>query len=525
MKLGISTPNNGKPIVLSFAEKHGHIKYMGYSDGWMHKENGCNGTLSANGKPGHFDCRKCGTAFKKQGMLASQIETRDARAKDLLPTVSLEHRDDSIGLLRFVVRSQSRPKAYLVMRDNHGNWSCCCEDYLKHKKYDLWKCKHIISANLFWENEQKSKERTVNNRPSLPIRPSLICTGTQDEFELANKLDEKQIVHGDDGVLAYEINGKITISFCGTMELATRMGITISDIQTRQAYHLSVATAKAHNPATGNTQAGAHSAPKLLSGLRPNPNAEKVAIGLAKRNACLKVIPEVTIYNFANKHAQKPPFDYLEAFYACQKVYTDKGLGDFHVSSVVKELYPDKPPAELGRDEWVEVYKACQKHADELDKNPDIERSKSYWAKTTDGDVVLVTETGDNTPAPICEFYDNGKCNRVLVRHPYLNIGHCHQRVGCGGNTNSDACKQMAKRFPYSFGIITDEYKARYYKDGKFDPEWWRRGVDETMANLKNMTVEEYRAMKYDGVNGDAVKYYDDEGNICKDRFNEMGRA
>jgi len=83
----------------------------------------------------------------------------------------------------------------------------------------------------------------------------------------------------------------------------------------------------------------------------------------------------------------------------------------------------------------------------------------------------------------------------------------------------------MSERYPRSFGIIPPE-DAKYYDEyGNFNPNWWKKETDYTMAVLKNMTVEEYRVTKYGSVNGDAVKYYNDEGNICKDRFNEMGRA
>ena len=533
MKAVISTENNGKPIVLSFAEKHGHIKYLGYSDGWLHKENGCNGTLAHNGQPGHFDCRACGASFKKQSMLATQVDTRDDRAKDLISTVRLELRNEKIGLIRFVVRSQSRPKAYLVYRDNHGNWTCPCEDFQKHKQYDAWHCKHVLACEYWLENEQKER--------ALPQRPSLICTGTQDEFELANKLDEKQIVQGNDGVLAYLINGKVTISFCGMMELATRHGIRITDIETTEASDKIVAVIKAHNPATGNTQAGAHSQAKLLSG-RPDNAAEAKAIGKAKRNACLKILNEVDVYTFANKHAQNPPFDYLEAFYACQKVYIDKGLGDFHVSSVVKELYPDKPPADIDRDGWIAIYQECQKQANELANLPDVEKSKSYWAKTESGDVVLVTENGEKSPSPsrqgkpflLCEYYFKGYCERCIgIDHKQYELGLCNlprlrkYKVACMGDDTSGACRQMSERYPRSFGIIPPE-DAKYYDEyGNFNPNWWKEEADYTMAVLKNMTVFEYRAMKYvsDGVNGDAVRYYDNAGNICKDKFSEMGRA
>jgi hypothetical protein len=408
---GISTPNNGKAMVLSFAEKHGHITYAGYSDGWLHTE--CGVHLAANGKPGHYECLKCGAMFKKQSMLATQTETRDGRAKDLLSTVTLEHRNDKIGLIRFIVRSQSRPKAYIVYRDNHGNWTCPCEDFQKHKKYDDWKCKHVIACEYWLENEEKSKERTEK------IRPSLICTGTQAEFETVNSLDEKQIVNGDDRVLAYLINGKVTISFCGTMELATRMGITITDVETRKAYHLSVATAKAHNPKTNITQVGAHSSPKLVNGM-PNPQAETIAIGLAKRNAILKVLPEVIVYQFANTHAKFVSKDALDA-------------------STVSDNEPVKVSTQKGQK---------QTHTGEI--------NKSYWAKTVDGQIVAVTETGEKSPVPRCEFYDKGKCKRCLAPHPYLGIGHTHPKVACAGDTESEACKRMQERYPSSFGRTTE---------------------------------------------------------------------
>lgn len=484
MKAIVSTPNNGKPLVFKKAEYDGKIKHIDF-DMWLHKENGCNGSIQPNGKPGYYDCIKCGTMFKKQSMLASQIETREERAKDLISEVRRDNHQDC----GFYVRSQSRPKAYVVYKDSHGNWHCPCEDFKKHKKYDAWHCKHILACEYWLENEQKSKERAFTNRPSL------ICTGTQDEFELANRLDEKQIVRGETEPLAWLINDKVAISYAGTLILASRIGVTVTDVETKEASDKIVATAKAHNPKTGNTQAGAHSQTKLISG-RPDNDAEAKAQGKAVRNAILKVIPEVTIYQFANKHAQEPPFDYLEAFYACQKVYTDKGLGDFHVSSVVKELYPDKPPAEIDRDGWIAIYKACQKHADELEANPDVEKSKSYWAKTKDGDVVLVTETGDNkSPSPRCEFYEKGRCKRCLVSHPYLGIGHTHPKVACDGDIDSDACKRMQERFPGSFGITPPD-DGKFYVNGKFNPDFWKVGLDEMMANLKGITVEEYRQQK-----------------------------
>jgi len=435
MQAVISTPNNGnngngKAMVLSFAENNGHIKYMGYSDGWLHKD--CGGTLSAKkmrrkglpcllaspkddgitaifssfGKPGYFDCRKCGDSFKKQTMLATQMDTRMARAEALLPTVSLEHRNDKIGLIRFVVSSQSRPKAYLVYRDNHGNWQCGCEDFQKHRKFDDWHCKHVLASELWLENEKQSKK-------DVPIRPSLIVTGTQDEFEKANSLDEKQIVQGNDGksegkaytfLLAYLINGKVAISYCGTMTLAKMMAIKVELVETRDTSEMIVAVAKASNPFTKITQCGAHSQAKRFDAGRLDSDAEVKATEKAKRNAILKVIPEYQTYLWAEKHAQEPSFDYLDAYYACQKVYIDKGLGDFHVNSVVKELYPNIPSADIDRDGWIAIYKACQKHADELDRNPEVEKSKSYWAKTTDGDTVLVTENGEKSPSPTCEY-------------------------------------------------------------------------------------------------------------------------
>jgi hypothetical protein len=383
MKLGISTQNNGnngKAMVLSFAETNGHIKYMGYSDGWLHKD--CGGTLSANGKPGYFDCRKCGDSFKKQSMLQSQLDTRDERAKALLPTVSLEHRNDKIGLIRFIVRSQSR---YLVKRDNHGNWTCACEDWRHHRKYFFWRCKHILACEYHLEKESKatdepydaiahletrfrckvtgvlSAERIrsegeaytsgngsfkvvlsarqksgldstidttldtatlkslgwtppkpkVEASPSL-FRPSLICKGTQKEFETANRLDEAQIAQMKEGCTdglsrAYLINGKVAISYYGTLTLAETLNIEVSDVQVKQASQGKVATAKAMNPKTGVTQCGAHSQPTLLNGLMPDNDAQIKAQGKATRNAILKVIPEYVVYAFANKYAQSVP--------------------------------------------------------------------------------------------------------------------------------------------------------------------------------------------------------------------------
>jgi len=416
MKLGISTPNNGnngKAMVLSFAEKHGHIKYMGYSDGWLHKD--CGGTLSANGKPGYFDCRKCGDSFKKQSMLQSQLDTRDERAKALLPTVSLEHRNDKIGLIRFIVRSQSR---YLVKRDNHGNWTCGCEDFQVHKKYDDWHCKHILACEYHLEKESKADEpydaiahletrfrckvtgvlsaeringngsfkvvlsakqksglestidTTLNEtalkslgyespkpatQKKVAVRPSLICTGTQDEFETANRLDEAQIAQMKEGCTdglsrAYLINGKVAISYYGTLTLAETLNIEVSDVQVKQASQGKVATAKATNPKTGVTQCGAHSQPTLLNGLMPDNDAQIKAQGKATRNAILKVIPEVDVYRFANKYAQKPSDDLLCDGTEPMKASTQKKQNGRNTSK------------------------------------------KGYWATTLDGNTVWVTE-------------------------------------------------------------------------------------------------------------------------------------
>jgi len=389
---GFSSNNGNKPLVFKKAEYDGKIKHLGYSDGWLHTE--CGGTLSPNGTPGYFDCKKCGSEFKKQPMLLPQVDTRDERAKALLPTVRLEHRDDKIGLIRFVVDSQSRPKRYLVYRDNHGNWTCPCEDFQKHKQYDAWHCKHVMACEYWLENEKASKERAAT------IRPSLICTGTQEEFSKANSLDERQIVRsageaytsGDDGMLAYLINGKVAISYCGTMTLAKMMGIEISDVETKEASQMMVATAKATNPKTGVTQAGAHSQSKRFDGGRVDNDAEIKASGKAKRNAILKVIPEYVVYDFANKHAQNPPFDYLDAYSACVKVFTRKGLGEWHVANITKELFPERQPAELNREQWIRIFRTCQKHADELSESPEVQKEKAQWAKTIDGQIVAATK-------------------------------------------------------------------------------------------------------------------------------------
>ena len=283
MKASISTPNNGnngKAMVLSFAEKNGSLKYMDYSDGWLHKD--CGGTLSANGKPGWYECRTytCRLEFKKQPQLANEYERRMERAKDLVGTVIRDNHHP----YRFRVSSRSRPKVYIVYKDSHNNFNCPCEDFQKHRKYHHWLCLHCIAIEIYMANERHGnqygkngglsdeeiawftdtdqstdgmsfdqwkeykrkqddelwewffdeneatdnmdfdkwleyKRSAVTDRTSLPIRPSLIVTGTQEEFEKANSLDEKQIVRGDDGVWGYLINGKVAISYCGTMKL------------------------------------------------------------------------------------------------------------------------------------------------------------------------------------------------------------------------------------------------------------------------------------------------------------------
>jgi len=175
MQAIVASNKNGKAMVLSFAETNGHIKYMGYSDGWLHKD--CGGTLSANGKTAHFDCRKCGDRFKKQAMSATQKDSRMERAKELLLTVRLEHRDDSIGLVRFVVRSQSSPKAYQVIRDNHGNWQCGCEDWRHHRKYFYWRCKHILACEYHLDKESKATDEPYDAIAHLETRFACTVTG------------------------------------------------------------------------------------------------------------------------------------------------------------------------------------------------------------------------------------------------------------------------------------------------------------------------------------------------------------
>ena len=142
--------------LLNASEKQGHIKYLGYSDGWLHKENGCLGTLAANGKPGHFDCRKCGSSFRKKLMSSSQLRPRQDNAKSL--KVKREN-----GLLhRFIVGSQTKEKAYLVYKDSHGNWTCPCDDFHFHRMYLDWHCKHIIACQSFLEQETSSDSGKSN---------------------------------------------------------------------------------------------------------------------------------------------------------------------------------------------------------------------------------------------------------------------------------------------------------------------------------------------------------------------------
>jgi len=56
----------------------------------------------------------------------------------------------------------------------------------------------------------------------------------------------------------------------------------------------------------------------------PDNDAEVKAIGKAKRNAILKVIPEVDVYRFANKYAQKPSDDLLCGGTEPMKAFTRK---------------------------------------------------------------------------------------------------------------------------------------------------------------------------------------------------------
>jgi len=426
----------------------------------------------------------------------------------------------------FLAGLGTRPKLYVVYKDSHG-YTCPCEDFQKHRKYHSWLCLHCIAIEIFVTNERHSKQygkkgalsdeeiswftdtspdtdgmsfsewqeykKSAVDRTSPPIRPSLIVTGTQYEFEKANSLDEKQIVNGDDGTLAYLINGKVAISYCGTMKLAEMMNIEITDVEAKETSEMVVATAKAHNPHTGVTQCGAHSQPKRFKAGRLDNDAQAKAEGKAKRNAVLKVAPSVDVYRFSNAHAVTPPFDWIEAHKACEKVYTDKGLGNWHVGIVINELYPEQKPGELSRDQFADVYRKCRKDATELAKSPEVQKEKAQWARTIDGQIVAV-ETGEKSPVSTCEHYFDchnhsfGLCQKVVGIDPkQYELGLCNiprlktWSTNCRGIPDSEGCRKMSAKYPLSFGIITDEYKAKYYKDGKFDPEWWRRGVDKTV--------------------------------------------
>jgi len=381
------------------------------------------------------------------------------RAKELLPTVRLEHRDDSIGLVRFVVRSQSSPKKYVVYRDSHNNWTCPCEDHRRNSLHHNWRCKHILACEYHLEKESKATDEPYDaiahlecrfrckvtgvlsanrirsegearreGKPFSPtsgngsfkvvlsarqksgidstidttldtatlkslgwtppkqvsLRPSLICKGTQDEFETANRLDEAQIAQMKEGCTdglsrAYLINGKVAISYYGTLKLAETLNIEVSDVQVKQASQGKVATAKATNPKTGVTQCGAHSQPTLLNGLMPDNDAQIKAQGKAKRNAILKVIPEVDVYQFANKYAQKPSF--------CVKNQTDVGLNDVQYTSQEHLHTKQKPSDDLlcGGTEPLKAFTPKEQNGRNTSK-------KGYWATTLDGNTVWVTE-------------------------------------------------------------------------------------------------------------------------------------
>ena len=388
---------NGRVLVLSRAEAEGKVKYYPHGMGWYCAE--CVIGMRHNGVKGKLECPRCGTsayfkemsARQKQALdgLVEQGEITCVNGKYQLPHTAqpVDEPDkpyDAIAHLE--TRFSCKVRGVISAERINGNGSFKAILSAKQKSgLDSTIDTTLDTAtlkSLGW-TPPKPKVKAKPEAQALPrfslFRPSLIVAGTPDEMQTANALDAKQIVNGNDGVLAYLINGKVTISFCGTMELATRMGITISDIETKQAYHLAVATAKAHNPATGNTFAGAHSSPKLLSGLRPNPNAETIATGLAKRNAVLKVVPEVEVYKFANHHA--------------------KNVG---ASGAVASTEGNNSPSRVN---------THKKQKETLTG----EINKSHWARTIDGQIVAVTETG--TSASTSKASQKRTCPAFNVTH------------------------------------------------------------------------------------------------------------
>lgn len=147
--------------------------------------------------------------------------------------------------------------------------------------------------------EDKPRKRLTSG--ATIMKPSVYSTNDKKGILLKNKFDVKQIlreISGEDSLeLVYETPTTCDISYAGTVLLAKQMNIATEVVQVKKMSRF-VGVARATNPITRIRQVGAASYPITI--MYSDEVIKLIVERLAKRNACLKVIPETFVKAFVH---------------------------------------------------------------------------------------------------------------------------------------------------------------------------------------------------------------------------------
>ena len=328
------------------------------------------------------DCPDGAKTINCKHRIASLLYAQKQAESQML-TIYDDSKNSYLGRGRWIVTDHKVRVKYIVYQNSKGHLICPCgKRGCEHRKAirgylnnggggngngrkvinDCGSAEALELQNRLNGNNG-SNGNGANKAPSLNIDPSA------KPFMESDELDAKQIETGEGGNVHHLSNGEYVIAFNGIMHLADKHDIlteTWKDTP-EQGY----VTVKAMRKDTKNVR----------QSCQPVNGSFKVADGKALRNAVRMLIPIVEIKALEHKAKLEGEFSWEKAEAKCVQLAGTEANVDIIIHELVQadKLRADNP-SHYNRTEWLMIYDACQKDAEQ----------------TNDG--------GDNTPSSYAEL-------------------------------------------------------------------------------------------------------------------------
>ncbi|MBC8459434.1 MAG: hypothetical protein H8D67_15705 [Deltaproteobacteria bacterium] len=255
-----------------------------------------------------------------------------------------------------------KKKGYVVDRDSEGTLSCpCCSrsTQCRHKKAVRT---YIggngngskITSECGSSSAKALQDKLNGNNGTGDTSSPVHKLDASDPFQESELLDIVQIEGRGNGDLVYKLsNGEYVVSYRGIMALAEQHGVTF-------LRH----TVKSDAKRNGTVVAYARCGNNTRASGKPMNGSFITAVELAKRNAARQLLSLVDIKALEKKAQLEAEFDWEKAKAKCLEL-----LPEANLNSIIHDLVNDgkleqKHPSDYNRKEWLLIYDAVRKDAE-----------------------------------------------------------------------------------------------------------------------------------------------------------------